>query len=231
MPRVLLKISGEMLCSSGQPIESSMLRFLFDEISQIQKKGIEVAIVVGGGNFWRGRTKGESGISRRYSDRIGMLATIMNALGVSDFFEENGLRSMVFSAVPILGICEGYSYEKANSVLKEGVIAFLSGGTGNPFFTTDSAAAVRAIDLDCDRLLKATTVDGIYNEDPKENISAKKYETLSFDETIRQQIEVMDMAAFSLCHKFSLPICVFDGRISGNMLLAAMGKNVGTIVS
>lgn len=231
MTRVLLKISGEMLSSSGEAISESNLQFLFDEISSIQKRGIELAIVVGGGNFWRGRAMGDVGIPRGASDRIGMLATVMNAIALSDFFQEKGMPSSAFSAFGISNVCEEYSCKKANTALNEGQVVFLSGGTGSPFFTTDSAAAIRAIDLRCDVLLKATTVDGVYTDDPKKNPLAKKYETLSFSDAILQQLEVMDMAAFSLCQSFSLPIRVFNGSIPGNILRAVAGENMGTLVS
>lgn len=231
MPRILLKISGEVLSSSTQAIERTKLQFLFNEISSIQKEGIELGIVIGGGNFWRGRAMNETGISRGVSDRIGMLATILNALAIADFFREKGLSTSVFSALGIQNVCEEYSREKAITALQNGDIVFFPGGTGNPFFTTDSAAALRAADLGCDRLLKATTVDGVYTEDPKKNPQAIKYPTLSFSEALEKRLEVMDITAFSLCKDFQIPITVFDGSTPGNMIRAAKGESIGTLIS
>jgi uridylate kinase len=228
--RILLKISGEMLTNSSSPVERESLENLKNELVEGYKSGTQIAIVLGGGNIWRGRDTESLGIFRGKSDHIGMLATVMNALSFSAYLEENGIKTAVFSARSIPSFCEEFSLDKAEKALQEGKICFFCGGTGSPFFTTDSACALRAIETKCDMIGKATTVDGVYDADPRKNPDAKKYETVSFDEVIEKDLKVMDTTAFALCRDNNLPIQVFDGEAKGNIAKIVKGEKIGTTV-
>jgi len=229
--RIMLKISGESLASGrGFGIEHKTLQKIAKRICEVAKKDIEIAIVIGGGNIWRYRDTKESGIERTSSDAMGMLATVMNAVALQSALETQGCYTRVLSAVDIPQLAEPYIRRRAVRHLEKGRIVICAGGTGNPYFTTDSAAALRALELGCDILLKATNVAGVYDKDPKKSRNAKLYSELTYQQAIEQHLNVMDQAAFSLCADASLPIRVFDFNKEGNLLRAATGEKIGTLV-
>jgi uridylate kinase len=227
--RVLLKISGEAL-ASGFGFDYDKLHDIAAQIVTVWEKGIEVVVVVGAGNIWRYRDTTESGIERTASDAMGMLATIMNAVALQSAIEKIGTETRVCSAINVPQLAEPYLRRRAERHLEKKRVVICSGGTGNPFFTTDSAAALRALELTCDVILKASNVDGVYDKDPKKHADAKKYETLSFQEAIEKDLKVLDQAAFSLCREKNLPVIVFDFSQKDAFLHAATGKKIGTLV-
>lgn len=227
--RVLLKISGEAL-AEGFGFDYGKLHDIADQIVSVHKSGIQVVIVVGAGNIWRYRDTTESGIERTASDAMGMLATIMNAVALQSAIEKLGAQTRVCSAINVPQLAEPYLRRRCERHLEKGRIVMCAGGTGNPYFTTDSAAALRALELSCDVILKASNVDGIYDKDPNKFKDAKKYETVTFQEVIEKNLKVMDQSAFSLCREQNLPIIVFNFGTKGALLDAAKGKKIGTIV-
>lgn len=227
--RVLLKISGEAL-AQGFGFDYDKLHDIAGQIVSVKNKGIEVVVVVGAGNIWRYRDTTESGIERTASDAMGMLATIMNAVALQSAIEKLGAYTRVCSAINVPQLAEPYLRRRCERHLEKGRIVLCAGGTGNPFFTTDSAAALRALELRCDVILKASTVDGVYDKDPKKFKDAKKYSVLTFQEAIEKNLKVLDQSAFSLCREQNLPVVVFNFETKGALLDAAMGKNIGTIV-
>ena len=231
--RILLKLSGEALSSSNQNIDSEMLKKVVSIVQSALDLGVEIAIVVGGGNLFRGASLSSEGMNKITGDHIGMLATVMNALALSDAFERNKIPSMVMSGFPIGGgVCEPFNHSKAKSELANGKVVIFSAGTGSPCFTTDTAAALRAIEIGADIVFKATKVDGIYSSDPMQDPSAIKYDSLTFDSAIEQNIKVMDTAAFALCRENNIKICVFS-MLEDNYSLANIikGHAIGTTVS
>lgn len=230
--RIMLKLSGEAFSKEGkgQGIHQPTLYEVADSIAEVTKKGIELVIVVGGGNIWRYRDTKGVGIERTSSDMMGMLATIMNSVALQTALEHHGMDTRVLSAVQVPQIAEPYIRRRGIRHLEKGRIVICSGGTGNPYFTTDSAAALRALELSCECLLKATNVDGIYDKDPHEHKDAKLYKELTFQQALDQHLNVMDQAAFSLCQDQNLPIRVFNFTDRGNLLKAATGEDVGTLV-
>jgi uridylate kinase len=231
--RVMLKISGEALSKEGKGngIHQPTLYELAGRVAELANTdGIQLAIVIGGGNIWRWRDTTGTGIERTASDAMGMLATIMNAVALQAALESHGAHTRVLSAIQVPQLAEAYIPRKGIRHLEKGRVVVCAGGTGNPYFTTDSAAALRALELNCDLLLKATKVDGVYDKDPEKHADAKKYDNLTFREAIERHLDVMDQAAFSLCEDAGLPICVFDFAGEGNLIKAAMGEKVGTLV-
>ena len=231
--RILLKLSGEALSSSNQNIDSEMLKKVVSIVQSALDLGVEIAIVVGGGNLYRGASLSAEGMDKITGDHIGMLATVMNALALSDAFERNKIPSMVMSGFQIGGgVCEPFNHSKAKSELANGKVVIFSAGTGSPCFTTDTAAALRAIEIGADIVFKATKVDGIYSSDPMQDPSAIKYDSLTFDSAIEQNIKVMDTAAFALCRENNIKICVFS-MLEDNYSLANIikGHAIGTTVS
>ena len=231
--RILLKLSGEALSSSNQNIDSEMLKKVVSIVQSALDLGVEIAIVVGGGNLYRGASLSAEGMDKITGDYIGMLATVMNALALSDAFERNKIPSMVMSGFPIGGgVCEPFNHSKAKNELANGKVVIFSAGTGSPCFTTDTAAALRAIEIGADIVFKATKVDGIYSSDPMQDPSAIKYDSLTFDSAIEQNIKVMDTAAFALCRENNIKICVFS-MLEDNYSLANIikGHAIGTTVS
>ncbi len=227
--RVLLKISGEAL-ASGFGFDYEKLHHIAEQIFSVWKAGIQIVIVVGAGNIWRFRDTTESGIERTASDAMGMLATIMNAVALQSAIEKLGAETRVCSAIDIPQLAEPYLRRRAERHLDKSRIVICAGGTGNPYFTTDSAAALRALELECDVILKASTVDGVYDKDPNKFKNAKKYKSITFQMAIEKNLRVFDQAAFSLCRDQNLPIVVFDFGQKGAFLTAALGKEIGTIV-
>jgi len=230
--RVLLKLSGEALMGDlDYGIEPAVIQRMAAEIATAQKAGVEIAIVIGGGNIFRGAGLARSGMDRVTGDYMGMLATVMNALAIQDALESQGVFARVMSALQIHEVCEDYIRRRAERHLEKGRVVILAAGTGNPFFTTDTAASLRAIEIGADVLLKATKVDGVYDCDPVGNPNAKRYDTVSFDKVLADKLSVMDATAIVMCRDNDLPLRVFN--LSGdNALARAMsGENVGTLVT
>ena len=231
--RILLKLSGEALSSSSQNLDPEMLKKVVSIVQSALDLGVEIAIVVGGGNLYRGSSLSAEGMNKITGDHIGMLATVMNALALSDAFERNQISTLVMSGFPIGGgVCEPFNHIRAKSEIANGKVVIFSAGTGSPCFTTDTAAALRAIEIDADIVFKATKVDGIYSSDAMQDSSAIKFDSLTFDSAIEQNIKVMDTAAFALCRDNNIKICVFS-MLEDNYSLANIikGHAIGTIVS
>jgi uridylate kinase len=228
--RVLLKLSGEALTKNGFGFDYPKLVHLAEQVLSVWKAGIEIVIVIGAGNIWRYRDTTESGIERTASDAMGMLATIMNAVALQSAIEKIGAPTRVCSAINVPQLAEPYLRRRAERHLEKRRIVICAGGTGNPYFTTDSAAALRALELECDVILKASNVDGVYDKDPNKYPGAKKYDNLTFQEAIEKNLKVFDQSAFSLCRDQNLPIVVFNFGKKGALLKAALGEKVGTLV-
>lgn len=231
--RIMLKLSGESLsrAGAGQGIDQPTLHAVAKRIRAVHKKGYELVIVVGGGNIWRYRDTKGSGIERTASDAMGILATIMNSVALQAELESMGSQTRVMSAVDVPQLAEPYIRRRAIRHLEKGRIIICAGGIGQPYFTTDSAAALRALELNCDVLLKATNVDGIYDRDPRKDPKAKLQKHLTYDQAIERNLAVMDQAAFSLCRDQELPIRVFNFKDEKALLQACQNKPIGTIVS
>lgn len=230
--RVMLKLSGEVLLGKGEEsIDYKLLEDLCREIIDVQKLGVQLVLVIGGGNIWRYRDFKETGIDRVTSDNIGMLATIMNAVAMQSTFEKLGASCRVASAINIPQIAEPYLRRKVMRHLEKNRIVICAGGTGSPFFTTDSAAALRALETECEILLKATKVDGVYEKDPKRFPKAKRFDHLTYHEVLEMELEVMDQAAVSLCKESKIPIQVFNLEKHGNIRKAVLGETIGTLIS
>ncbi len=228
--RILLKLSGEALAGArGFGLDVETVQSICEGIKQAHDLGVQIAIVVGGGNFWRGRSSGE--MERTRADQIGMLATTMNALAVADALEHLGLAVRVQTALTMQQVAEPYIRNRAIRHLEKGRVVILACGTGNPYFSTDTASALRAAEIDADIIFKATMVDGVYDKDPKKHPDAKKYETLSFSRVLADQLAVMDSTAATMCRDNKLPILVFDILHPENIAKAAAGENIGTLVS
>ena len=229
--RVLLKLSGEALMGDEDyGIDPKVIGRLAREVIEAQQAGAEVGVVIGGGNIFRGAGLAAGGMDRVTGDQMGMLATVINALAMQDALEKLGARVRVMSAIKINDVCEDYIRRRAIRHLEKGRIAIFAAGTGNPFFTTDSGAALRAIEIGADLLLKATKVDGVYDSDPKKNPDAKRYETLTYDEVIARDLNVMDTAAFALARDSNLPLRIFDMGQPGVLLRILRGEHIGTLV-
>lgn len=229
--RILLKLSGEALMGEQDfGIDSKILDRVGAEIKQLIDNDIQVALVIGGGNIFRGMSLAESGMNRITGDHMGMLATVMNALALQDAIEHQGLRVRVMSALAINQVCENYIRRRAVRHLEKGRVVIFAAGTGNPFFTTDTAASLRGTEIDADIVLKGTKVDGIYTADPMKDASATMYEKLGYDEVIQQKLGVMDTTAMVLCRDNNIPIRVFNMNKEGLMLKIASGEAVGTLV-
>ena len=229
--RILLKLSGEALQGKmGYGIDPDRLLDYAQEIKSATDKGIQIAIVIGGGNIFRGLQGTKYGVDRVQGDYMGMLATVINSMALQDALLKLGVKVKHLGGIAIDPLCERMSREKAISGLEEGLVVLISGGTGNPYFTTDTASALRAIEIKADAILKGTRVDGVYSADPEKDRNAKKYDTLSFDEAIKKNLKIMDLTAFTLCRENNLPIIVFDMNRKGNLLKLVQGKKTGTIV-
>lgn len=229
--RVLLKLSGESLGGpSGKGIDENSLNETAVEIAQAVKEGLQVAIVNGGGNIFRGLQGVGRGFERVNGDKMGMLATVINSLGLAMALRDQGIKAEVFTATPMEPIARYYVREAAVKVLEEGGVALIAGGTGNPFFTTDSGAALRALEIGADALLKGTRVDGVYTADPEKDPTAIKYTELTFDKALADHLKVMDQTAFALCEQGDIPIVVFDMTKKGNLTRLLKGEALGTIV-
>jgi uridylate kinase len=230
--RVLLKLSGEALMGDlDYGIEPRVIQRIAGEIATARNAGVEIAIVVGGGNIFRGEGLARSGMDRVTGDYMGMLATVMNALAIQDALESLDVFARVMSALKINQVCEDYIRRRAVRHLEKGRVIILAAGTGNPFFTTDTAASLRAIEIGADVLLKATKVDGVYDSDPMNNPGAKRYETVSYDTVLADKLNVMDATAIVMCRDNSLPLRVFDLTKKDALVQAMMGDEIGTVVT
>ena len=229
--RILVKLSGEALLGTTDfGIDPAVLKRIASEVIEIQQTGIEVACVIGGGNIFRGTGLAKAGLDRATGDHMGMLATVMNALAMQDAIESLGGVARVQSAVRINQVCEDYIRRRAMRHLEKNRIVIFAAGTGNPFFTTDSAAALRAIEINADLLLKATKVDGVYTADPRKDPSATRYEHLSYEEVIQRNLQVMDTSAIALCRDHDIPLRIYDMSREGDLMRIMHGEAVGTLV-
>ncbi|MFH0945278.1 MAG: UMP kinase [Planctomycetota bacterium] len=229
--RVLLKLSGEVFGGQGRNYDVERLRRIAGELRSVREAGIELAVVVGGGNLLRGAELASAGLDRASLDQAGMLATVMNGLVLREVLAQDGVEARVCSAVSMQKVCETFFRPRVLRHLDRGRIPILVGGTGNPFFTTDTTAVLRARELDADVVLKATKVDGVYTSDPKLDSNAVRLGRTSYQEVLQKRLRVMDATAIALCQETSMPIVVFDLTVEGNVLRAARGEPVGTLIS
>jgi len=230
--RILLKLSGEVLMGQGQfGIDPETVDRIAGEIKAAKEAGHELCLVVGGGNIFRGLAASAQGFERTSADYMGMLATVMNALAIQNALERIGVDTRVQSAIPMASVCEPYIRRRAVRHMEKGRIVIFAAGTGNPFFTTDTAAALRAAEMDCDALFKGTSVDGVYDADPKKVATAKRYESLDFDRVLTDNLKVMDASAVALCRENDIPIVVFNIREDGNLARVLAGDGTATVVS
>lgn len=228
--RILLKLSGEALAGEkGHGIDSEILTTMASEIASVVKSGVQVALVIGGGNLVRGISASAGGMNRAQGDAMGMLGTVMNGLAMQDALDKQGIPCVVMSAIRMEPICEFFNRRRALSLLSSGTVVIFSAGTGNPYFTTDSAAALRAIESECDVIMKATKVDGIYTDDPVKNPAATRFDDITYTEVINRGLKVMDTAAVALCLEQKMPILVFKME-KGNLTKAIVEGNLGTLV-
>jgi uridylate kinase len=229
--RILLKLSGEALAGDKEfGIDTETLRSFSKEIAEVANLGVQLSLVIGGGNIFRGMAASERGMDRVSGDYMGMLATVMNALAVQDALEQIGLDTRVLSAISMREVCEPYIRRRAMRHLEKGRVVIFAAGTGNPFFTTDTAAALRAMEVKAQAILKATKVDGVFDKDPVKHPDAVMYSTVTFDEALQKHLKVMDATAISLAMDNNLPIIVFNLKEQGNIKRVVLGENVGTIV-
>ncbi len=230
--RILLKLSGEALMGrESYGIDPAVLGGLADEIIEVARAGVQVGVVIGGGNIFRGAGLAASGMDRVTGDHMGMLATVMNCLAMQDALEKRGTVARTMSAIKINEVCEDYIRRRAIRHLEKGRVVLLGAGTGNPFFTTDSAAALRAVEVGADLLLKATKVDGVYSADPKKDLSATRYERLSYEDVIQRNLGVMDTAAIALCRDHNMPLRIYNMSSRGDLMRLMCGDQIGTLVS
>ncbi len=230
--RILLKLSGEALGGeSGAGIDPLSVHDMAAQVAEVRELGVEVVVVVGGGNIFRGLSGSERGIDRTTGDYMGMLATVINALALQDALEKKGVPTRVQSAIPMPQVAEAFIRRRAIRHLEKGRVVIFAAGTGNPYFSTDTAAALRANEIGAAVLLKATKVDGIYDKDPKKHPDARRYATVTYSEALQRQLKVMDAAAFALCQENKMPIVVFDFFAEHNLRRVVLGENIGTTVT
>ncbi|MGK0485156.1 MAG: uridylate kinase [Myxococcota bacterium] len=229
---MLIKLSGEGLAGNdGFGINPGVIGGIADQIREVHEMDVQISIVIGGGNIIRGMTAAKEGMDRANADYMGMLASVINAMALQDALEKVDLKTRVLSAIDIAQVAEHYIRRRAIRHLEKGRIVIFGGGTGNPYFSTDTAAALRAAEIHADVILKATQVDGVYDSDPHVNPDAKRYERITFDQAIRDGLKFMDQAAIALCNENALPIVVFDMGVAGNLTKVMVGETVGTIVT
>ena len=230
--RILLKLSGESLSGSGnQGISDTVLNEYAKQVIDVLNKGCEVAIVIGGGNIFRGLSGTESGYDRLKGDQMGMLATVINSLALESAIGRLGAKARVFTSIRMEPVGELYNRDRVVEAMKNNTVCILSGGTGNPFFTTDTAAALRAVEIGASVLLKGTRVDGVYTSDPEKDTNAEKFDKISFEEVINRRLKVMDSTAFTMCSENNMPLVVFDMNKPGNLVKLIEGIMIGTLVS
>jgi uridylate kinase len=230
--RILLKLSGEALMGpAGFGIDAATLEGIAAEVTEVRALGVEVAIVIGGGNIFRGLAASAHGMDRASADYMGMLATVMNSLALQDALERAGVNTRVLSAIEMQELCEPYIRRRAMRHLEKGRVVIFAAGTGNPYFTTDTAASLRAMEIHADIVMKATKVDGVYDRDPKKHPDAKRFHRLTYLEVLQRNLQVMDSTAISLCRDNKLAIVVFDLRVRGNIRRVVSGESIGTLVT
>ena len=229
--RILLKLSGESLSTDTEVIDPVILGQYAEEIKRVHDLGVEVAIVIGGGNIFRGASAAKAGIDRVQGDYMGMLATVINGMAVQASLEKQGLYTRMMTALKVEAVCEPFIRRRAMRHLEKGRIVIFGAGTGNPYFTTDSTASLRAIEIEADVVLKGTRVDGVYSADPEKDPTATRYTHLSFAEAIGKGLKIMDTTAFTLCQENNVPIIVFDMNKEGNLAALVSGEDVGTLIS
>ena len=230
--RILLKLSGEALMGDDSyGINTGVLEFVASEMKDVVAKGIELGVVIGAGNIFRGVAGASKGMDRTTADNMGMLATVMNSLAMQDALERAGVITRVMSAIPMQSVSEPYIRRRATRHLEKGRVVIFAAGTGNPYFTTDSAGVLRALEIDADVVIKATKVDGVYDKDPMIHTDAVKYDSLTYDDVLRKGLRVMDAAGIALAKEDNLPIMVLNMGVGGNISRAAAGENVGTIIT
>jgi uridylate kinase len=229
--RILLKLSGESLSTDAEVIDPVILGQYAEEIKRVHDLGVEVAIVIGGGNIFRGASAAKAGIDRVQGDYMGMLATVINGMAVQASLEKQGLYTRMMTALKVEAVCEPFIRRRAMRHLEKGRIVIFGAGTGNPYFTTDSTASLRAIEIEADVVLKGTRVDGVYTADPEKDPTATRYTHLSFAEAIGKGLKIMDTTAFTLCQENKVPIIVFDMNKTGNLAALVSGEDVGTLIS
>jgi len=229
--RILLKLSGEALGDGADPFDHERLGPLAQAVNQVVQSGVQVGIVVGAGNLFRGRQANQNAVGRVTADQVGMLATIMNAAILRDYLRAEGQKACVFAPRPQLPLAEPFARDKALELMKSGHVVLFAGGTGNPYFTTDTAAALRALEISADVLLKGTQVDGVYDRDPHKYPEARRFDTLTFDEALARKLRVMDLTAVTLCAEGDLPVLVFDVSDPRNLLRVLSGESLGTWIT
>jgi len=229
--RIVLKLSGEVLKGVDEVIDAKVADKIASEVAEIHAMGVQVAVVIGGGNIWRGITSANRGMDRSTADYMGMLATIINGMALQEALEKAGVNTRVQTAIEVKNVAEPFIRRRAVRHLEKGRVVIFVAGTGNPFFSTDTAAALRSSELGAEILLKATKVDGIYDSDPRKNPKAKRYTKLTYTEALEQRLQVMDSTAFALCMDNEVPIVVFDMFKSGNIRSVVLGEKIGTLVS
>tara|TARA_B000000475_G_scaffold271881_1_gene270948 strand:- start:4976 stop:5677 length:702 start_codon:yes stop_codon:yes gene_type:complete len=232
MSRVLLKLSGESFADpdSNFGIQPETIDRIAEEITEASQKGVQVGVVVGGGNFFRGVQESAKNMAQANADYMGMLATVINAVALKDALDKNGIQTRVQSAITMTAVAEPYIRLRAIRHLEKGRVVIFAAGTGNPYFTTDTAASLRAAEIDANLMLKSTRVDGVFDEDPEKNNNAEKYDEISYKEVVSSKLKVMDLTAITLCEENEMPIRVFDGTIPGNIYKALTGESIGTLI-
>ena len=232
MSRVLLKLSGESFADpdSNFGIQPETIDRIAEEITEASQKGVQVGVVVGGGNFFRGVQESAKNMAQANADYMGMLATVINAVALKDTLDKNGIQTRVQSAITMTAVAEPYIRLRAIRHLEKGRVVIFAAGTGNPYFTTDTAASLRAAEIDANLMLKSTRVDGVFDEDPEKNNNAEKYDEISYKEVVSSKLKVMDLTAITLCEENEMPIRVFDGTIPGNIYNALTGESIGTLI-
>ena len=232
MSRVLLKLSGESFADSESNfgIQPDTIERIASEITEASQKEIQIGVVVGGGNFFRGVQESAKNMAQANADYMGMLATVINAVALKDALDKNGIQTRVQSAITMTAVAEPYIRLRAIRHLEKGRVVIFAAGTGNPYFTTDTAASLRAAEIDADLMLKSTRVEGVFDEDPEKNNDAKKYDEISYKEVVSSKLKVMDLTAITLCEENEMPIRVFDGTTPGNIYKALTGESIGTLI-
>ena len=232
MSRVLLKLSGESFADteSNFGIQPDIIERIASEITEASQKGIQIGVVVGGGNFFRGVQESAKNMAQANADYMGMLATVINAVALKDALDKNGIQTRVQSAITMTAVAEPYIRLRAIRHLEKGRVIIFAAGTGNPYFTTDTAASLRAAEIDANLMLKSTRVDGVFNEDPEKNNNAKKYDEITYKEVVSSKLKVMDLTAITLCEENEMPIRVFNGTTPGNIYKALTGESMGTLI-
>ena len=232
MSRVLLKLSGESFADSESNfgIQPETIERIASEITEASQKEVQIGVVVGGGNFFRGVQESAKNMAQANADYMGMLATVINAVALKDALDKNGIQTRVQSAITMTAVAEPYIRLRAIRHLEKGRVVIFAAGTGNPYFTTDTAASLRAAEIDADLMLKSTRVEGVFDEDPEKNNDAKKYDVISYKEVVSSKLKVMDLTAITLCEENEMPIRVFDGTTPGNIYKALTGESMGTLI-